>query len=292
MNINNCALLSMDKILSLYRPMSHLNPEILPKELFISTMTMTCRFETEFLTENIGKYINLSYSGILGIKYGSNQMRELEGSFPKKKNKRAKEKKKTNFYNQTTVLVQPKTKKKPVNVKLFKNGSIQMTGCKSIADTHSVLEILCNELRKERAIIDPTTLSKVIVKPFTTSKETIYPEKIKDMNIRMINSNFKVDYPIDLNILNTILTNMNIECTYEPCVHACVNIKFNYKNEKKISIFVFKSGSIIITGATKFVHIAKSYDYITEILKEHHDNILLSKIDISDPEIQKILMSS
>ena len=57
------------------------------------------------------------------------------------------------------------------------------------------------------------------------------------------------------NNLFNILIEKKIPRRYEPGIHECVNIKYNIKNGKEngddhlVSIFVFQSGNIIITGA-------------------------------------------
>ena len=57
----------------------------------------------------------------------------------------------------------------------------------------------------------------------------------------------------------------DIPCKYEPCIHACVNIPFLPEGSKKnIYIFVFESGSILITGAKNEHHITGAYKYINE----------------------------
>jgi TATA-box binding protein (TBP) (component of TFIID and TFIIIB) len=77
----------------------------------------------------------------------------------------------------------------------------------------------------------------------------------------------------------------------EPSVHACVNIKYNYKNIDTISIFVFEKGSIIITGAKNRDHLFQSYKFISKFLYENYGNIVKNDIgDIIDfPEIQELI---
>ena len=111
----------------------------------------------------------------------------------------------------------------------------------------------------------------------------------------MINSNFNVNYEINRENLYNILLEKKIECRYEPSIHACVNIKFRPTDAKKnISIFVFQSGHIIITGAKNINSIAESYDYITQLLSEHKVNIEKSKIadilfDNMNDELKELL---
>ena len=96
-------------------------------------------------------------------------------------------------------------------------------------------------------------------------------------------------------MLYTIMQKLDITASFEPCTHACVNIKYIYKQktqfEKKISIFVFESGSIIITGANNTEHILEGYKFINNILKEYKNDIILQDANdyINHPELMKIL---
>jgi hypothetical protein len=47
----------------------------------------------------------------------------------------------------------------------------------------------------------------------------------------------------------------------------------------RISIFVFESGAIIITGAKMRDHIVQAYKFITKKLFEHYNNIIKEEID-------------
>jgi TATA-box binding protein (TBP) (component of TFIID and TFIIIB) len=38
---------------------------------------------------------------------------------------------------------------------------------------------------------------------------------------------------------------------------------------KKVTVSIFESGKILITGATNFEQINEAYDYICKVLKEH-----------------------
>ena len=88
---------------------------------------------------NIYKYVKLDLAKIFTVKY-KNKVRSLE---PQKK----KKKKKNCFQNQMTVEIKPDLEGYPdskVSVKIFKNGSIQMSGIKSIEACNTVLNKLIN----------------------------------------------------------------------------------------------------------------------------------------------------
>lgn len=249
-----------------------INLDNLPEDLRISTMTITCNLNTLIDIQNVGKYIDLSFNNIVFVKYGAdNNIRSLI----KIKKKKKSTKKARNFYNQATIIIDTKRK---INVKLFKNGSIQMTGCKTLENFINVLNILCQELKKKKAIFDRTT-GQIIKKPFVSNPDDLILEKVYNIKIRMINSNFHIGFLINREKLFSILNQLQINCTYEPCIHACVNIKYLYKTKNIISIFVFESGSIIITGARNKDHIIDAYKFITKILHDNYKTVVKNDID-------------
>src|SRR5690606_16003074 len=72
--------------------------------------------------------------------------------------------------------------------------------------------------------------------------------------------------------------NRGISCTFEPCIHAGVNIKYDLAG-KTISIFVFESGSVVITGARKIEDIQHTYKFIVKLLYENYYEIVRYNID-------------
>ena len=250
----------------------------LPKKVKISTISATCSLNVGVKLNNIYKYMKLDHKGIYTIKF-KNKVKSLE---PQKK----KKKKKNCFQNQMTVEISPDLKDYPnskISLKIFKNGSIQMSGIKSIEACNTVLNKLIKELGKEYGVIEN---NEVVDIDFIDSKtdeagneikvEEISIEKFK---IDMINSGFELQYNVNRENLYNKLLESRIDCKYEPSIHAGVNIKFLPKgNEKKVSIFIFESGNIIITGAKNINNILESYEYISKFVEENKSEIEKSKI--------------
>ena len=162
-----------------------------------------------------------------------------------------------------------------VSVKIFKNGSIQMSGIKSIIAVNTVLNKLLNELKKEFGKPEDGKMKLI---SFVDKIEDI---KISKFKIDMINSGFEIGYEINRENLYNALLNKKIECKFEPSIHAGVNIKFipsDNLQDKKVSIFVFESGNIIITGAKTVNNILESYNYIISFMTECKSSIQKSKI--------------
>ena len=253
----------------------------LPDDVCISTMTICCDLEIEFIVSNIAKYIDLNQNGIVSISYGRNDDPCTNRSlFPKKRQKKKKKAKRV-FYNQVSLAIMVESKKdKPVNIKLFTNGSIQMTGCKSIDNVIDVIAKIFDELKTIKAIIDKQTMT-IIDKPFINGPTKLFLNLVDNITIGMINSNFRYPNKIDRLKLYNLLLSESIECKYDPSNHACVNIK-HHCVDKTISIFVFEKGPIVITGAKNCEHILAGYNFINKYLLNNHKKIVKSNVNISN----------
>jgi len=267
----------------------HIKP--LPDDLVISTITLCCALNIEFKVAHIAKYIDLKNTSIVKISYGrADDPSTNRALIPKKKHKKKKKTKRV-FYNQVSLSVMIDSKKdKPINIKLFTNGSIQMTGCKNIDNVLDVLEKIFVELKVVKAIVD-IKKNKIQEVPFINDPEKLKLIDIYNISIGMINSNFEYPNHIDRLKLYNLLLSDTLECKYDPSNHACVNIKF-YSNQKTISILVFEEGSIVITGAQNYNHILEAYNFINRYLLCNHKKIIKTNITINDivntPETNKI----
>jgi TATA-box binding protein (TBP) (component of TFIID and TFIIIB) len=257
----------------------------LPNGISISTMCSSCKFDTKLNITNIENYLQLNSDDILTVKRNKESMRTLivTKNKPKRMKKNTtvekKDTSKNSFYNQITVVVRvdegmiddlddaPR-----INLKLFKNGSVQMSGCKSIKNINIALNKLIVRLKEVKAKFED---GKIIEKTFVEEPENL---TVKDFKIDMINSNYMVSMQVDRDKLYNLLQKKKIKSSYEPCIRACVIIKYcpekDNKELKEISIFVFQKGNIIITGARSKSHIISSYNYMNDILLTHKEDII------------------
>lgn len=245
-----------------------------PDDVTISTMTIVCSVATIFNCGNIARYIELKYDGVLSVTHGIAGDPKTNRSIVFKKKPTGKQKKKKNiFFNQVSMYVAVKEKKKnPVNVKIFSNGAIQMTGCKTVDTALEVLKKLLSELKSVKGVINYKEM-KIIEKPFATVPSALNTENIKNFKIAMINSNFVVPFKIDRPKLYNLLLLEQYDCLYDPIKHACVNIKYEHP-DKSISIFVFERGPIIITGARNCEQILAGYNFIYKYLLNNFKQIV------------------
>lgn len=269
----------------------------LPKGIGISTMCASGKLNTPIDVQIIKKYMQLDEQDIIWVGRNKEECRSLINTKIKpKRNKKddtkgVKKDTKNCFYNQVTVVVRidsgatddldnvPK-----INMKLFKNGSVQMSGCKSISSINIALNKLIIRLKEVKARFEN---NKIVEIKYIESPETI---TVKDFKIDMINSNYQVAIQIDRDKLYNLLQKKKIKSSYEPCIRACVIIKYvperDNIEQKEVSVFVFQKGNIIITGARSKSHILSAYDYMNDILLVHKDEIIKK----DDEEIEKDLL--
>lgn len=262
----------------------------LPKGVSISTMCAKCKLGTELNIDLIKNHLNLNNDDILSVKINNENMRTLIEAKKKKRRTKRKVKVTSNpFYNQITVVVRIKEgpienihEEPKINLKLFKNGSVQISGLKNVEYTNRALNKLIHCLSQIKGKMINNTISDV---QFVNNISKL---NITDFEIYMINSNYMVNLMIDRSKLYSLLLMKKVKASYEKCVRACVNIKYvppiHNTEEKDVSVFIFEKGNIIITGARNFHHVISTYDYINGILLNHIDEII-KKDDILEGDM-------
>ena len=166
-----------DKIFTGQSPNMELNTEPVINELKIpepsnyrvSTMTMITEFTCSINLTVVNKYFEMD-SKIISMVYGDKPV------------KNSKQKSNRPFFNQATIIVKLDPLRK-VNVKIFSNGKIQMTGVKHVDDGHQALDLIIEKLRSTQGKVQ---LEKVL----DSQLEKIYLENREG-------AHFKDSYPID-----------------------------------------------------------------------------------------------
>ena len=256
--------------------------ECKPDDVDISTMTVTCKLNLLFNTVNIGKYIELNRNAIVEI--APPPPGKIRSLLPKKDTYKKKVKKR--FYNQISLSVVT-NRDKIINTKLFSNGSIQMTGCKSIEGAIEALDKIIIALSKQLAKINYET-KKIMDIQFVSNPSQLSLDKIQNFNVAMINSNFTIGFSIDrAKLFSVICKDKTIDGSYDPIMHAGVSMKY-HDGDREISIFVFESGSIVITGARNCKHIKGAYNFVNKFLLENYMDIVMTET-VSDDTLSKYL---
>jgi TATA-box binding protein (TBP) (component of TFIID and TFIIIB) len=254
----------------------------LPDDLKISTITVLIKTNTIFNSAKIGLYLPID-NDIIGTTCRVNGDVITRSSLKKPKEKNS-------FYNQVTIKLKIPSKDKPINVKLFKKSSIQITGCVAVKNIIDIFEILKNKLSKEIYILKNNNFQQII---FAFDIEKMDIEKIDDIKCGMINSNFYLGLRIDRHRLYHKMHDNKLNVTFEQTIHPSVKIRYQYSPKREITIMVFETGSVIITGGKTKDEIIKSYEFIINFIYENYNDIFkinmvkiiddctLGKIDLS-----------
>lgn len=256
-----------------YININEYNFEKIPENVSISTISIGCNLGTPFCMENIYNHLSLNKNDIIAIKSskGIRCIDEYKIKF-KSTNKNSKK----IFYNQNTIIIKVR-ENVYINILVFKNGALHLSGCKNLIDVNIIINKLITRLSEKQDNI-------LYVEDATKFKLTKF-------KIDFINSNFGVNYAINKVNLYKILTEQNILCRLSP-IHTCVNIKYKINNETYISIFVFQTGNIIITGAKTAEHIKEAYIFIVKILNKYKSNIIKRDINkiLTQEEFDEIFL--
>lgn len=134
------------------------------------------------------------------------------------------------------------------NCKVFSNGKFHLTGSRSAAEALSTLKLVLRTIKALR--------------PECVQLER--PVKIQSAKVQMLNTDFRVDTPLNLEALrDTVTSKYGVYCRYEPDHFPGCNIKF-----ASATILAFKSGSIIMTGAKCMGDIAMAFAFILGAVTE------------------------
>lgn len=195
------------------------------------------------------------------------------------------------FFNQSTIVVRRRiTHKedekeeawKEVNIKLFANGGIQMTGVTSEAFARSAIEWLY-------ALIQTFPES-----PFTNKVN------LHRVSVQLINTDYSINRFINQDALHKLFINQyNLFSMLEKTIYQGVNTKYFYNSTnrvkgicscekickgqgtgdgegqcKRITMSIFRTGKIIITGARKLQQIETAYEFLNEVFDTHQASVL------------------
>lgn len=258
--------------------------------LRISTITTTAQLGTKIILDKIFHQINiLPYwdlnDGILKIEFnGTSKGTSFKDIMLKPKET------KTSFFNQATLVVRREVSPlnwKEINVKLFRNGGVQMTGVRSIEMASSTLHWLIAYLQ-----------NTCTAEPIFSGIPNIHKEQVQ-----LVNTDFSIGAKVRRDALHRILTDKyRLNSSYESAIYQGVKTKYFYNAErpaaaqpglcpcsklckgtgdgskigacKKITISPFQTGQVIITGARTMEQINEAYDFIKGVFRDNADEIL------------------
>jgi TATA-box binding protein (TBP) (component of TFIID and TFIIIB) len=207
---------------------------------------------------------------------------------------------KRSFFNQATLVVRRETSPlvwKEINIKLFRNGGVQITGVRSIEMASESLHWLVAFLTEHCA--SETT-------PIFEGVPRIHKEQIQ-----LVNTDFSIGAKVRRDMLHNVLTTRyHLNSSYVPEIYQGVKTKYFYNAErpadappgvcpcekrckgtgagmklgacKKITISPFQTGQVIITGARTMEQINEAYEFIKGVFRDNADTVL-RKIYVQAP---------
>ncbi len=292
------------------------NLKDLPGQMEIFAITLTGSINVMFYIENILNYLPLDQSNISTVKSKQKvrcvkKKKERKSKITDTDNSQARSAGSSdNFFNQITVVMNipidyNSSTTKDVNIKLFKNGSIQVSGIKSIPQCNIMINKLVELLKGEYCVfVDQENVHCAFGTPGAIPKIIRYIEsdhvKILNIKLNMINTMFQ--YPSKINrsqlymrlieLKMGLLLDPTTRLKYQPDIHAPVHVKIDLGNKKPVTVFVFESGKILIMAAKRRENIIDAYNYINKLLEENHEYVVkrnLIEIIANDPDLCKLI---
>jgi len=262
-------------------------PQVTPYR--ISTITCNGSVGTNVNLDRFFSEVSI-VNGCTGFIYTEYKVSNIRGKKPKEKKKKrdSEDDNRKCFDNQVTTVYHMREGYNP-NVKIFRNGNIHMTGIRCPEDGIIMISHVTDELKRiyEKGHHD-----------IVSSIDDLTP---CDFKIRMINSNFSVNYVVRRKSLHALLISdkYNNNCNFQGTSYPGVKLYYfwNTKNEskdgickctktcfgkgtgdgdgecKKVTIAVFESGNVLITGANAFQQVNDAYKYICDVLLTEHTTL-------------------
>lgn len=231
----------------------------------IATMTAQCKFEALIDTEKIKEFIN---------KYNLTDL-----------NQRKTDK---SFRNQITLKIpitdiwlsrKEDNKVHNASLKIFNNGRLHITGCNSENMINTIISkgisyiLLSNSIIKsispeptDKSQTPPTAVGPVDSK-MCDGGTGARKYTLNKYEILMINTSFDVGKKLCLHKLwQDLMIKHNLCSTYDLKVYVGINSKFISSNGSRVTMLIFNSGKIILTGPRELNSINEAYNFIKSIV--------------------------
>jgi TATA-box binding protein (TBP) (component of TFIID and TFIIIB) len=180
-----------------------------------------------------------------------------------------------------------------VNMFVFTSGKIKVAGCTTETQIDKAMNSLANNILSDN---EENKLFDITRNEF----------EIKNKSSTMINSDFRNDFEVKRFELDDLVREKyKLICSYEPCTHPAVIIKYYCNNShddksgrclcrdlygnknfcvgrgdctkeggcKSVTILVFQSGKVIITGGRLLYQVNLAYNFIKTILSDNRKGL-------------------
>jgi TATA-box binding protein (TBP) (component of TFIID and TFIIIB) len=256
----------------------------------ISTMVTTCHIDTQINLAKLHEQIQICpywdlTDGVLKMEFHTS----TKGISWKDLMQKPEKTSKTFFFNQATLVIRREIAPlqwKEINIKLFRNGGVQMTGVRSEEMSLNAITWLIDYIQK-------------------TCPESVFDgtPRIHKMQIQLVNTDFSIGAKIRRDALYKVISEKyHLTVSYEPSIYQGVKTKYFYNAErpatcppglcpceklckgtgdgerigqcKKITISPFQTGQVIITGARTIDQINDAYEFMKDVFRANADEVL------------------
>jgi len=204
------------------------------------------------------------------------------------------------FDNQVTVVYRFQEAYMP-SVKLFQNGSVQMTGVRTLEDGRAIVAQLAAEVRR----IAREDAAGVVADPAAVGSG--------DFTVRMMNCDFVVPFLVRRKDLHNMLIAppYGLLSSFQPGTYPGVKVQYFYRASegggkhagrcrcpvqcagsgaggecKKVTLAIFESGKILITGATAYAQLDEAHAFIRTLLLDNQARLM--KVLLPPPPVEAV----
>lgn len=190
-----------------------------------------------------------------------------------------------------------------VNAKIFSNGNVQMSGLKTIEQGRRALHVI-----------------SCLVQSASSCNEENHVDGVNNFRVCLINSDYKIGWDVQRERLFRVLTrDLGVLCGFEPCIYPGVKLQYAWNNGvphakerkgtrdegvctcslpcsgknrgdgdgkcRRITIAVFRSGCIIVTGAHTYEQLDDAYAFIRRVMEKNRpyiENVPYDRVEVGD----------
>lgn len=183
-----------------------------------------------------------------------------------------------------------------LNIKVFKNGNVQITGIKDPPQGQYAIDCLVKELLR---IYTDEEDGKDIVSDVASLANVNY-------QVCLVNTDFHLGIGVRRNVLHDMISSV-MHSSFEPCIYPGVKIDYYFNDMstcrargtcscsqqcsgrgrghadgdcRKVTIAVFQSGCVIITGAHTLQQVHWAYDCITRFVDSVYDDVVKRELPL------------
>lgn len=261
-----------------------------PTSYRISTITCNGDIGCPVLLDAFYKHLPIAKeAGWLFVELGLGQFRGIDPNVKRRNNPDRK-----NFVNQVTIIRDFGGNYRP-NIKLFKNGNVHMTGIRSLEDGKMIVRMIADEVKniaenieitKDATQVGATNFMCRMINCDFTVPFRIRRKDLQNMLIAPPFNNIssfqpgtypgvKIHYFWNPNAPGGARTDGRCECMQHGAENMCIG-KGSGKSIgdcKKVTIAVFESGKVLVTGATSIEQVDAAYKWICDVLVTHSDRL-------------------